>query len=73
MKVIQLIELLKRFDKDAEVLVSSDEEGNSFSTVGSFDTGNFDEEKGTGFTTKDFMYEDTQNLKGNYIIIFPKI
>lgn len=73
MKVNELIDFLKRQQQDAEVLLSSDEEGNSFEPAdGGFAKGNFDEEKNNKYKIQDSIYSvDTDKLHGDYIIIYP--
>ncbi len=73
LKVKELIELLKEEDQDAIVLLSSDEEGNSYSPCDSgFAKGNFDEEKGTVVDPRNVIYNMSEKeMTGNYLIIYP--
>jgi hypothetical protein len=75
MKVSELIEFLKKENPEAEVLLSSDEEGNSFEPAdGGFAFGNFDVEKDKKYPFKiqDQIYHaDASKLHGDYIIIYP--
>ena len=70
MKVKELIPLLEHAGEEAEVLLSSDEEGNSYSPVDcSYATGNFDEKYGI----KDLIYTmDESEMHGDYIILYPR-
>ena len=73
MKVEELIEFLKKENPEAEVLLSSDEEGNSFEPAdGGFAKGNFDEERDRPYKIQDCIYSvDEDKLHGDYIIIYP--
>lgn len=73
MKVKELIEFLRKENPEAEVLLSSDEEGNSYEPAdGGFAKGNFDEEKNNKYKIQDMIYSvDTDKLHGDYIIIYP--
>lgn len=70
MKVKDLIPLLERAGEEAEVLLASDEEGNSYSPVDyGFAEGNFDEKYGI----KDLIYTmDESEMHGDYIILYPR-
>lgn len=77
MKVKELIKFLKTQDQNAEVLLSSDEEGNSFSPVDiehcGYATGDFDKEKGSIVDIRNSIYNmDEQEMKGSYIILYPR-
>lgn len=73
MKVSELIEFLKKENPEAEVLLSSDEEGNGYEPAdGGFAIGNFDEEEKSPFSVKEQIYHaDASKLHGDYIIIYP--
>lgn len=73
MKVSELIEILKKEKQDAEVLLASDEEGNSFEPAdGGFAIGNFDKERDKPYRIQDSIYSvDEDKLHGDYIIIYP--
>ena len=76
MKVSELIEFLKGQDQNAMVLLSSDEEGNSYSPLDieccGYATGNFDKEKDSPLDIRDIIYSvDEDKLHGNYIILYP--
>ena len=77
MKVKELIEFLKKQKQDAVVLLSSDEEGNTFSPVDvehcGFATGNFDGEKNSPLSIENSIYTmDNNEMHGNYIILYPR-
>ena len=74
MKVEDLIDFLKKQPQDAEVLLASDEEGNSYSPVEMpYASGNFDKEKGTIEDPKNFIYNmDEDEMHGDYIILYPR-
>lgn len=74
MTVSELIKFLQKQDQNAMVLLSSDEEGNTYSPLDieccGYATGNFEE-------TKDYMslsiYSmDESEMQGNYIILYPR-
>ena len=73
MKVSELIEILKKENPEAEVLLSSDEEGNSFEPAdGGFAFGNFDKERNNKYNIEDMIYSvEPGKLHGDYIIIYP--
>ena len=73
MKVNELIEFLKKQNQEATVLLSSDEEGNSYSPLDiehcGYATGNFDKE----IRVNDFVYSmDEEEMHGDYIILYPR-
>lgn len=77
MKVKELIEFLKTQNQDAMVLLSSDEEGNSYSPVDiencGYASGNFDKEKGTVVDPANIIYTmDEKDMHGDYIILYPR-
>ena len=76
MKVKELIEFLKTQPKDAEVLMSSDEEGNTYSPVDlecGYAKGNFDEENNSPLSIKNDIYTmDEDEMHGDYIILYPR-
>jgi len=77
MKVSELIEFLKKQNQDAMVLLSSDEEGNSYSPVDiehcGYATGNFDEENNSPLSIKNAIYTmDEDEMHGDYIILYPR-
>ena len=74
MKVKDLIPFLERAGENAEVLLASDEEGNSFSPVDfGFAEGNFDNEKDNQFKIADAIYTmDENEMHGDYIILYPR-
>lgn len=79
MKVKELIEFLQKQKQDAMVLLSSDEEGNSYSPVDiehcGYATGNFDNDKysQTNYSIKNEIYTmDEEELHGDYIILYPR-
>ena len=77
MKVKELIDFLKKQQQDATVLLSSDEEGNSYSPVDiggcGFATGNFDGEKNTPFSIENSIYTmEKGEMHGDYIILYPR-
>lgn len=77
MKVKELIEFLKKQTQDAEVLLSSDEEGNTFSPCDiehcGYVTGNFDEENNSPLSIKNDIYTmDGDEMYGDYIILYPR-
>lgn len=77
MKVKELIEFLKNQPQDAEVLLSSDEEGNTYSPCDiehcGYASGNFDEENSSPFSIKNDIYTmDEDEMHGNYIILYPR-
>lgn len=77
MKVKELIKFLKKQNQDAVVLLSSDEEGNSYSPCDiencGYVTGNFDKEKGTIIDPRNFIYTmDEDEMSGDYIVLYPR-
>lgn len=74
MKVKELIELLKRQNQSALVLLSSDEEGNCYSPFESWiSTGNFDTGNKSGYGVKDQCYSmKEEEFHGPYIILYPR-
>ena len=79
MKVKELIEFLQQLknQQDAVVLLSSDEEGNSYSPVDiehcGYAYGNFDKESNSPLTIKDVIYTmDEDEMHGKYIILYPR-
>lgn len=76
MKVKELIDFLKKQNQDAMVLLSSDEEGNSYSCVDlscGYSKGNFDDEKGSPLSITNSIYSmDEDEQKGPYIILYPR-
>lgn len=76
MKVKELIDFLKKQNPDATILLSSDEEGNSYSPVDldcGYATGNFEKEKGTFADPRNFVYTmDEDEMHGDYIILYPR-
>ena len=75
MKVKELIEFLNGQDADATVLLSSDEEGNSYSPVDvencGYATGNFDKE-GILTIKNDIYTMDEDEMHGDYLILYPR-
>lgn len=73
MKIKELIEFLKKENPEAMVLLSSDEEGNSFEPLDySFAKGNFDEEKGSPLAISNYIYStEPEKLNGDYVIMYP--
>lgn len=73
MKVNELIAFLEKENPEAEVLLSSDDEGNSFEPAdGGFAKGNFDDELNSPYKIHDSIYSvDADKLHGDYIIIYP--
>jgi hypothetical protein len=74
MKVKELIELLAGYDENAIVLLSSDEEGNSYSPCEpDVYLGNFDTEKGTFADPKNFIYTmEEDEMHGEYVVLYPR-
>ena len=77
MKVKELVEFLKKQQQDAEVLLSSDEEGNTYSPCDieqcGYATGNFDKKNNSPLSIKDAIYTmDEDEMHGNYIILYPR-
>ena len=77
MKVKELIEFLKKQPQDAEVLLSSDEEGNSYSPCDiencGYARGNFDKEKNDIINILNDIYSmDEDEMHGDYIILYPR-
>ena len=61
MKVRDLIDLLSTLDQEAEVILSSDAEGNSYSPLASYDTGVYAPNStwsGDFYSTNDVVDED---------------
>ena len=76
MKVSELIDFLKKQDQNAMVLLSSDEEGNTYSPLDiehcGYATGNFDGEKDSPLGIQNSIYSvDEDKLHGDYIILYP--
>ena len=75
MKVKDLIEFLKKQPKDATVLLSSDEEGNSYSPMDlacGYGTGNFDKDEYPECITNNIYTMDENEMHGDYIILYPR-
>jgi len=77
MKVKELIDFLKKQQQNATVLLSSDEEGNSYSPVDiggcGYATGNFDSEKNSPLSIENSIYTmDNYEMHGDYIILYPR-
>lgn len=77
MKVKELIDFLKKQNQDATVLLSSDEEGNSYSPLDiehcGYASGNFDKEKETPVDPRNFIYTmNEEEIRGDYIILYPR-
>lgn len=76
MKVKELIDFLKKQNPEATVLLSSDEEGNSYSPIdlgGGYATGNFDKEKKDTINIFSDIYTmDEDEMHGDYIILYPR-
>lgn len=76
MKVKELIEFLKKQPQDAEVLLSSDEEGNSYSPVDikncGYASGNFDTDAYPECFTNNIFTMDESEMHGDYIILYPR-
>ena len=77
MKVKELIEFLKKQPQDAVVLLSSDEEGNSYSPVDvehcGYASGNFEEEINSPIGIQNNIYSmDEEEMHGDYIILYPR-
>lgn len=76
MKVKELIDFLKKQNQEASVLLSSDEEGNSYSPIDlgcGYATGNFDKEKnGIINICNDIYSMDEDEMHGDYIILYPR-
>jgi len=74
MKVKELISLLKKLPQDAIVLLSSDDDGNSYSPLDiGYGAGNFDKEKGTVVDPANFIYTmNKEDMHGDYIILYPQ-
>lgn len=77
MKVKELIEFLKKQPQDAEVLLSSDEEGNTYSPCDiehcGYAYGNFDKKNNSPLSIKDAIYTmDEDEMHGDYIILYPR-
>ena len=77
MKVKELIEFLKTQPQNATVLLSEDEEGNSYSPVDiehcGYATGNFDNEKRSPLSIINSIYSmDEDEMHGDYIILYPR-
>ena len=66
MKVKELIKLLMSMDEEAEVLLSSDSEGNNIAPImESYSSGNFEDVKGYS------SFYECEDKKGEYIILYP--
>lgn len=76
MKVKELIEFLKKQPQDATVLLSSDEEGNSYSPLDlacGYYVGNFDKEKKLEINILNDIYTmEESEMHGDYIILYPR-
>ena len=77
MKVKELIDFLKKQNQDATVLLSADEEGNSYSPVDiercGYALGNFDSHKDSPFGIQNDIYTmDEDEMHGDYIILYPR-
>ena len=73
MKVSRLIELLQQSNQDAEVLLSSDEEGNAYAPWEGYAVGNFDKDEGTPLDPYNRMGNMQENeIHGDYIILYPR-
>lgn len=77
MKVKELIKFLQKQNQDAVILLSSDEEGNSYSPVDiehcGYASGNFDKENNSPLSIKNDIYTmDEEELHGDYIILYPR-
>lgn len=76
MKVKELIKWLKKQQQDAMILLSSDEEGNSYSPLDlrcGYSVGNFDAEKNSPLGVQNSIYSmDEEEMKGDYIILYPR-
>ena len=77
MKVSELIEFLKKQDQNAMVLLSSDEEGNTYSPCDieqcGYASGNFDKENNSPLSIKNAIYTmDEDEMHGDYIILYPR-
>jgi hypothetical protein len=62
MKVSDLIEILRELDPTAEIILSSDPEGNKFAPVEDFATGFFDSREQTFYNEDEFFEEDPDYL-----------
>lgn len=76
MKVKELIKWLKKQPQEAMILLSSDEEGNSYSPLDlrcGYAIGNFDAEKNSSFAVQNEIYSmDEEEMHGDYIILYPR-
>lgn len=72
-KVKDLIAILERCDKNATVLLSSDEEGNTLSPYDGIAFGTFEQEKTSVYTVLDSIYTmEPDEIKGKYVILYPR-
>lgn len=77
MKVKELIKFLQKQPQDAMVLLSSDEEGNSYSPLDiehcGYGEGSFDVDKGSPLGIQNSIYTMEENeMRGDYIILYPR-
>ena len=76
MKVKELINFLQKMPQDATVLLSSDEEGNSYSPVDiencGYASGNFDTDEYPECFTNDMYNMRQDEMHGDYIILYPR-
>ena len=75
MKTKELIEFLKKQNQEAMVLLSSDEEGNTYSPVDlacGYYTGNFDKDVYPECVTNNIYSMDESEMHGDYIILYPR-
>ena len=77
MKVKELIEFLKKQNQEAIVLLSEDEEGNTYSPCDiehyGYAYGNFDKENNSPLSIKNAIYTmDEDEMHGDYIILYPR-
>lgn len=72
MKVKELIELLKKLDPESMVLLSSDEEGNNFSPMYDFGTGNFEKDSESDYPVLEYSWSiKKEDAHGNYVVLYP--
>lgn len=74
MKVKELIKHLKKFNPEARVFLSSDEEGNNYSPLADnywWLDGNFEKDNEDPLHKYDNWSLDENEKTGNYIILFP--
>ena len=75
MKVSELIEFLKKQNQDAMVLLSSDDDGNSYSPLdinNGYASGNFDTDEYPECFTNDMYNMSQDEMHGDYIILYPR-